>query len=116
MIGDARDLAHDDADVLCAFRRLDAEQLLDREREADVVDAGRGVVEPVGVREALRPRALLEHLLEAAMKIADLDVAIGDPLAVELEVELDGAVRRRMGRPHLELHDLIGWIGGLDLL
>ena len=116
MVGDARNLAHDDAQILRALRNLDAEQLLDRQREADIVDAGRGVIEPVGVGEALGPGALLAHFFERAMEIADLDVAIGDPLAVELEVELDGAVRGGMRGPHLELHDLIGGIGGLDFL
>ena len=66
----------------------------------------RGVVQPVGVRDAVVPRALLAHLLEAAVQVADLDVDIDDGLAVELEVELDGAVRRRMRRPHLDFHDL----------
>ena len=41
------------------------------------------------------------------MQVADLDVAIDDGLAVELEIELDGAVRSRMGRAHLQLHDLV---------
>ena len=46
-------------------------------------------------------------LLEAAVQVADLDVDVDDRLAVELQVELDGAVRRRVRRPHLDLHDLV---------
>lgn len=111
-----RDLAHDHPQILCSLRNLDAEQLLDRQREAHIVDAGRGVIEPVGVGETLGPGALLAHLFECAMEVADLDVAIGDSLAVQLEVELDGAVRGGMRRAHLQLHDLIGGIGSLDFL
>src|SRR6266404_1489954 len=105
MIRDARDLAHDHAHVFTSFSSLDPEQALDREREADVVYARRGVVEAVSVREALGPGTLLAHLFESAMQVADLDVAIDDALAVELQVELDGAVGRGMRRPHLKFHD-----------
>src|SRR5262249_60219004 len=55
---------------------------------------------------AMVPRSLLAHLLEAAMEVADLHVDVEDRLAVEAEVELDGAVRRRVRRPHLDLHHL----------
>jgi len=44
------------------------------------------------------------------MEIADFDVAVEDAFAIELEVELDCAVRGRMGRAHLDLHDLFGRI------
>ena len=116
MIRDARDFAHDQPHVLASLGRLEAEQALDRERKADVVDARRRVVQPVGVGETLRPRPLLAHFLEAAMQEADLDIAIDDPLAVELEVELDGAVGRRMRRPHLQFHDLVGRIRRHDFI
>ncbi len=116
MVGDARDLAHDHPRVLASVGRLDSKQLLDRQREADVVDAGRGVVEPIGVREHLGPGSLLAHLLEAAMEVADFDVAIDDALAFELEIEFDGAVRGRMGRPHLDFHHLVGGIRNRDFL
>src|SRR5437762_14212674 len=72
--------------------------------EADVVQNGRGVVQAVGVGEAVVPRPLLAHLLEAAVEVADLDLDVDDGLAVEAEVVLDGAVRRRVRRPHLALH------------
>src|SRR2546430_5302659 len=84
----------DQADVLAALGGGHARQLLDREREADVVQNGRGVVQAVGVGEAVVPRPLLAHLLEAAVEVADLDLDVDDGLAVEAEVELDGAVRR----------------------
>ena len=87
---------------LAARRHLDAAQALDGEDEADVVDQRRDVVEPVGVGDRLRPGPLLDHLLEAAVQVADLDVAVDHHLAVELEVELDRAMGRRMGRAHLD--------------
>ncbi len=116
MVRDARDFAHDQAHVLAALGRVDAEQALDGERKADVVDAWRRVIQPVSVGEALRPGSLLAHLFEAAMQEADLDVAIDDALAVELEVELDGAVGRRVRWPHLEFHDLVGRIRRHDFI
>ena len=70
VVGDARDFAHDHAHVLASLGRVDADQALDREREADVVDAGRRVIQPVGVREALRPGSLLAHLFESAMQVS----------------------------------------------
>ena len=57
----------------------DAEQLLDGHRVADVVEHRRDVVEPIGVREDLRPGGVLRLLLEAAVQVADLDVGAGDP-------------------------------------
>ena len=53
---------------------VDAEQLLDRQRVADVVEHRRDVVQPIGVREDLRLGRVLRLLLEAAVQVADLDV------------------------------------------
>src|SRR4030095_10591923 len=105
VVADARDLAHYDADRLAARWDLDAAQPFDGQDEADVVDQRRDVVEPIGIADLLRPGALLAHLLEAAVQVADLDVAGEDDLAVELQVELDRAMGRRVGGAHLELHD-----------
>ncbi len=110
MVGDARDLAHDHPRVFASLGHFDAGQLLDRQREADIVQQRRGIVEPIGVGKDLRPGPLLGHFLESAMQVPDFDVAIDDSLAVEFQIELDRAVRGRMGRPHLELHDLVGRI------
>src|SRR6185437_9644655 len=75
MVGQAMDLAHYHARVLASLGRGDGEQPLDREREADVIDARGGVVEAVGIWKALRPGALLAHFFEAAMEVADFDIA-----------------------------------------
>ena len=74
------DLADDHADELGALGDLlvDAEQLLDRQRVADVVEHRRDVVQAVGVGEDLRPGRVLRLLLEAAVQVADLDVGAGD--------------------------------------
>ena len=84
------------------------QQLLDRQRVADVVEHRRHVVEPVDVREDLRPRPALAHLLEAAVQVADLHVGLHDRLAGELEHDAHGAVHRGMRRPHVEVHRLGG--------
>ena len=42
------------------------------------------------------------------MQVADLDVEIDDRLAVELDQELHGAVRRRVRRAHVE--DLVAGV------
>ena len=83
MIGDAGDLTADHPDVLRALGRADAGQVLEREREGDVVQDGRGVVQAVGVGNAVVPRPLLAHLLEAAVQVSDLDVDVEDGLAVQ---------------------------------
>ena len=105
---DARELAERHAVPLAALGHGDAAQLLDRERVADVVQHRRHVVEPVDVREDLRPRPALAHLLEAAVQIADLHVALHDRLARELEHHAHGAVHRGMRRPHVQVHRLGG--------
>jgi len=51
--------------MYCNARRGDAGELLDRQREADVVQDRRGVVQPIGIGEDVIPRSLLAHLLEA---------------------------------------------------
>jgi hypothetical protein len=108
VIAHARELAQDHPVVLAALRDRHAEHLLHREREAHVVEHRRDVVEAVDVREALRPRAALAHLLEAAVQVPDLHVGLRDRLAGQLQHDAHGAVHRRVRRPHVELHRLAG--------
>src|SRR6185369_14635767 len=100
------------ADVLRALGSLDSAEALDALAEDHVVDLRRRVVETVGVRDRLRPRALLAHLLEAAVQVAERRVHRNNVLAVEAKVELDGPVACRMRRAHLQLHDLRQRVGG----
>ncbi len=101
VIQDARDLVEHDADVLRANRRLDAEQLLDRQHVAVLVAHHRHVVEPVHVADRLVVRLRLGELLGRAMQQADVRVGALDHLAVHLQHEAQHAVRRRMLRPEV---------------
>ena len=94
--------------VLAALGHLDAEQLLDGQREAHVVEHRRDVVAAIDVGEDLRPGAAFAHLLEAAVQVPDLHVAALDGLARQLEHDADGAVHGRMRRSHVEQHGLGG--------
>jgi len=102
VIGDAREFAENDADVRATLGDLHAEEFLDGEREADVVQERRDVVQAVRVREHLRPGAALAHLLEAAVEVAGLHVAPDDGLAVDLEHDADRPVHRGMRGAHVE--------------
>src|SRR5690606_19167917 len=77
-------------------------ELLHRGEEAEVVAHRRHVVQPVGVRQALRPGGVLAALLEAPVEEADLRIELGDDLAVELDVEEHRAVGRRVRGPQIE--------------
>src|ERR687897_3814294 len=105
MVVDPRKLAGDDPNKLTTGRGLHADQLFDRESIADVVDQRRSVVQPVRIRNDLRPSRLLATLVEAAVKVANFHITVENLFAVELEIELDGSMGGRMGWPHLQLHD-----------
>ena len=118
MIEDARDLGEQHADIFGARRRLDAEQLFDREREGMLLAHRRDVIEPVEIRHRLEIGLVLDQLLGAAMQQADMRIGALDHLAVHLEHEAQHAVRRRMLRPeiHREAFDLRLRIVGSRLL
>src|SRR6266566_3994977 len=52
-------------------RHVQAEQLLDRENEDELVVLEGQVVDPLRVRDRLPPRLLLHVLLEAGVQVAD---------------------------------------------
>ena len=106
VVADARDLGHDHADVLAPLGDVDAEELLDGGRVAEVVDQRRHVVEPVGERDRVVPAALLAVLLERAVQIADLDVGVDDDLAVELGHDPDDPVHRGVRGPDADVQVL----------
>ena len=65
VVGDARVLGQQRAQVPAARRNLDAHQLLDRLAVGEVVDQRRAVVEPVDVGDQVVPGVRLALLLEA---------------------------------------------------
>ena len=106
MVGHPRDFTHNHADVLTAVGHLEVKKLFRRQREPNIINQRRDVVQPVGIRNNVVPGALLAHLLKTTMQIADFDIAVEDLLAIELEPKLNGAVRSGMGGSHLQGHDL----------
>ncbi len=62
----------------------------------------RDVVEPVEIRDRLQIGLVLDQLLGAAMKQADMRIDALDDFAVELQHEAQHAVRRRMLRPEVD--------------
>ena len=66
----------------------------------------RGVIKPVGIRNHLCPGDLLATFVESPVEKANFDVAFEYLLAFEFKIELDGAMGRWMGRPHLQFHGL----------
>ena len=99
---DAADLAIEHADQLAAARHLDAEQLLGRHAEGVLLVHRRDVVEPVEIRDRLQIGLLLDQLLGAAVKQADMRVDAGDDFAVKLQDQTQHAVRSRMLGPEVD--------------
>ena len=109
MVGDAPDLAIEHADVLGTLGWPDAQKLLDRECEGVLLVHRRDVVEPVEIGYGLEVGLVLDQLLGAPMKQADVRVGAFDHLAVHLKHQAEHAVRRGMLRTEVERQ-------GLDLL
>ncbi len=72
---------------------LDAEEFLDGETVGGLVEEGRQVVHARHERGALRPRAVLEVLLDPGVEVADAAAGLGDRLAVDLQDETEHSVR-----------------------
>ncbi len=83
---------------------VDPEQLLDRQRERQLVVERRQVVHAGDVGGALQPGEGLAGLLHAGVQVADDGLHPSDGLALDLELEPEHAMRRRVLRPHV--HDL----------
>lgn len=62
----------------------------------------RDVVEPVEIRNRLQVGLVLDQLLGAAVKQADMRIDAFDDFAVELQHEAKHAVRRRMLRTKVD--------------
>ena len=104
MAGDPGQLHHQHSNRLRPRRNLDADQLLDRHHEADVVDRGRQVIHPIAKGDALRIGLVLEGFLESSVEVADIGIRIAHNFAVELQPNPQYAVRAGVLRTHVELH------------
>ena len=62
----------------------------------------RDIIEPVEIRDRLEIGLLLDQLLGAAVKQADMRVDAGNDLTVELEHQTQHAVRGRMLRSEID--------------
>jgi hypothetical protein len=102
VVGDARVLGEQRAQVLRPRRDLDAHQRLDGVAVGEVVDQRRAVVQPVDIRDQVVPGVRLALLLEAAVQVAAMDVGAQHALAVEFGDDLDRAVRGRMRRADVD--------------
>ena len=87
-------------------RHLDAEQLLDRHHERELVRLERDVVHARRVRDRLPPGLLLHRLLEARVEVADDRLEADDGLAVQLEDEPEHAVHGRVVGAEVDLEDV----------
>ena len=96
VVGDARVLGEQRAQVAAARRDLDAHQRLDRLAVGEVVDQRGAVVQAVDVRNEVVPGVRLALLLEAAMEVAAVHVDARDLLAFERGDHLQRAVRGRV--------------------
>src|SRR5690606_31654149 len=93
----------------------DAEQFLDREAVGRLVEERRQVVHARHERGALRPRAVLEVLLDAGVEVADARAGLGDGLAVDLQDQPEHSVGGGVLGAHVDDDAfVVGAGGGLD--
>ena len=107
MARDALQLGENRADVAGAAGHLDLHQLLDGLAVAQIVRGRRHVVHPVGQQNDLRPVPVLAQLLDAAVDVADDDVGVDHPLAVEPQHHPEHAMRAGVLRAHVD-DELVG--------
>ena len=100
--GDPVELHDQHADRLRALRRLDAEQLLDGEAVAGLVEQRGQVVHPRHEGRALGPVAVLGVLLDPGVQVADHHPGLGHRLALEVEDQAEDAVGRGVLRAHVD--------------
>ena len=105
VVQQAGDLVEHHANVLCALRHFDAEQLFNRHHVGVLVGHHRHVVEAVHVRHRLQECLVLGEFLGRAMQQSDVRVSAFDDFAVQLQHQSQHAVGRRMLRP--EVHRVI---------
>ena len=102
MVHNARELRHDDAQVLRTLRHLDVgHQLLDRQCVAKVVAHRAQVVQPVGKRHVHQPGVALADLFVVAVQIAHHRLQVHHLLAVEHDPHAEHPVRTGVLRAHV---------------
>ena len=92
--------------VLRPVRDLDARELLHGEAVGQVVHDAAEVVDAVGVGDVGVPGLALGHLFRAAVMVADVEHAVLDLLAVELQDEADEAVRAGVLGTEVQEHEV----------
>ena len=102
--GDAVELHEDDAHDggLLGHVVGDAEELLDGEGVADLLEEGGHVVHTGHEGLALGPGAVLHVLLDARVEVAGAHADLGDLLSVGLEDEAEDAVGGGVDGPHVD--------------
>ena len=103
MIDEAREFAHDDAQILGTLGHGEAGELFHREAVGPVVGHRAEVVEAVGVGQRAPVGGGLGDLLVIAVKVTEDGLEADDALAFELHVHAEDAVGGRMMRPHRDL-------------
>jgi hypothetical protein len=99
---DAADLAIQHPDQLPAARHGYAEQLFRRQAERVFLVHRRDIVEPVEIRNRLQIGLVLDQLLGAAMKQADVRIDARNHFAVQFQNKAQHAVGSRMLWPEID--------------
>ena len=99
---------------LRAARDRDAQKLFRRQAERMLLVHRRDIVEAVEIGKRLQIGLVLDQLLGAAMKQADVRVHAGDNLAIQIQDQAQHAMRRRMLGSEIDGHLRI--IGLMTLL
>ena len=102
MVENACNLIEHGADIACAQRRLDTQQLFDCQHITVLVAHHRDVVEAVHVADALVERLAFSQLFGAAMQQADMRICAHDGFTVHLENQTQHAVCSRMLRTKVD--------------
>ena len=90
-----------------------AEELLDRQGVADLLEEGGDVVHAGHEGLALDPGAVLHVLLDARVQVAGAHADLGDPLAVDLQHQAQHAVGGGVDGAHVEHDAVVGETVGL---
>ncbi len=105
--GDPVELHHDDADDVGPLGDGDAQELLDGEAVAGLVEDRREVVGAGDEGAALRPGAVFEVLLDAGVEVADDGPQGADGLALQFADQAEHAVRGRVLRAEVDDEALV---------